>query len=335
MSEVASKMDVLPLEISESMGRAAQALCSIKVSMDMASRGYVEQEYQNDWMDMGNSCAFWGDSFLRVVVPFLDWEEAQSERFQAYVDPRHVLGASINGKPQHVRDEDVASRVERYSTDFTSSNRALYSWYKPLGILTAGEGKHRVAFMRKHGNQPIAAWVTELAYPAAKRIQLIEPTKRQDEWFALLDGRYLQVLRRPRTSLALLGAYGVKSFRWDQLDCSGLPREDLVRETVYQRRLHKPQETTREAERTLDLQELCDMMPATESAGIRLNILMLDKARFEALRYVRWPGSLLVLGLVAGSLDFPRAAEISTGLLSAAFSMVFAPMLMEWRQRGE
>ncbi|PAU66578.1 hypothetical protein BZL41_01055 [Pseudomonas sp. PIC25] len=326
-------MELLPLEIPESMERAARALCEIKVSMDMASRRYIEQEYQNDWMDMGSSCAFWGDSFLRVVVPFLDWEEVQSERFQAYVDPRHVLGASINGKPQHVRDEDVASRIEHYSTDFTSSNRALYAWYKPLGILTAREGKHRVAFMRKHGDQPIAAWVRELAYPAAKRIQLIEPTKRQDEWFALLDGRYLQVLRRPRTSQALLGAYGVKSFRWEQLN--NLPREDLVRESVYQRRLHKPQETTREADRTLDLQELCVVMSTTESADVRLNILMLDKVRFEALRYIRWPGSFLALGLISGALDFPQSTDISVGLLSAAFSMVFAPMLMEWRPRGE
>lgn len=197
MSEMAGKVGVLSLGVSDRMMGASRALCAIKFSMDMNSRYYFEQEYQNDWMDSSGTCAFWGHSFLRTVVPFLDWEESQSELFKTLVDPCYVLGASIKGKPQDVPEKEVADRIESYSTNFTWSNKAHYTWYKPLGILTAHEGKHRVAFMRTHGNKPIAAWVREQGYPDAKRIQLIEPAKRQDEWFALLDGRYLQVLQRP------------------------------------------------------------------------------------------------------------------------------------------
>lgn len=337
MSEMADKVEVLSLEVSDQIMGASRALCSIKFSMDMSSRYYFEQEYQNDWMDSSGTCAFWGHSFLRIVVPFLDWEESPSARFKALVDPRYVLGASIKGKPQHVPEEEIADRIQSYSTNFTWSNKALYTWYKPLGILTAHEGKHRVAFMRTHGNKPIAAWVDEQNYPAAKRIQLIEPARRQDEWLALLDGRYLQVLQRPYTSVALLREYGVESFRWHQL--KALPPEDLVRDTVYQRRLHKIQETIREADRTLDLRELIDVVPTQlpESGSVRLNLLMLDNLRFETLRYVRWPGSLLALSLVAklvdGVFELPAFADAANGLFCAAFAMAFAPMLMEWRRR--
>ncbi|MEN4946774.1 hypothetical protein [Pseudomonas proteolytica] len=337
MSEMADKVEVLSLEVSDRMMGASRALCSIKFSMDMSSRYYFEQEYQNDWMDSGGTCAFWGHSFLRIVVPFLDWEKSQSARFKALVDPRYVLGASIKGKPQHVPEEENADRIESYSTNFTWSNKALYTWYKPLGILTAHEGKHRVAFMRTHGNKPIAAWVDEQNYPAAKRIQLIEPARRQDEWLALLDGRYLQVLQRPYISAALLREYGVESFRWHQLKT--LPAEDLVRDTVYQRRLHKTQETIREADRTLDLQELIDVVPVQvpETVSVRLNLLMLDNLRFEVLRYARWPSSFLALSLVArlvdGVFDLPYLAEAANGLFGAAFAMALAPMLMEWRRR--
>ncbi|TWC14799.1 hypothetical protein FBY06_1258 [Pseudomonas sp. SJZ085] len=337
MSEMADKVEVLSLEVSDRMMGASRALCSIKFSMDMSSRYYFEQEYQNDWMDSGGTCAFWGHSFLRIVVPFLDWEESQSARFKALVDPRYVLGASIKGKPQHVPEEEIADRIESYSTNFTWSNKALYTWYKPLGILTAHEGKHRVAFMRTHGNKPIAAWVDEQNYPAAKRIQLIEPARRQDEWLALLDGQYLQVLQRPYTSVALLREYGVESFRWHQL--KDLPPEDLVRDAVYQRRLHKIQETIREADRTLDLLELVAVVsaPVPESKSVRLNLLMLDNLRFEALRYARWPGSLLALSLAAklvdGVFELSVFDEVANGLFCAAFAMAFAPMLMEWRRR--
>ncbi|QKG67332.1 hypothetical protein HP062_18075 [Pseudomonas sp. B14-6] len=337
MSEMADKVEVLSLEVSDRMMGASRALCTIKFSMDMSSRYYFEQEYQNDWMDSSGTCAFWGHSFLRIVVPFLDWEESQSARFKALVDPRYVLGASIKGKPKDVPEKEIADRIESYSTNFTWSNKALYTWYKPLGILTAHEGKHRVAFMRTHGNKPIAAWVDEQNYPAAKRIQLIEPARRQDEWLALLDGRYLQVLQRPYTSVALLREYGVASFRWHQL--TALPSEDLVRDTVYQRRLHKIQETIRETDRTLDLSELIDLVPAPvpENKSIRLNLLMLDNLRFEALRYARWPSSLLALCLAAklvdSILELPGFADAANGLLCAVFAMAFAPMLMEWRRQ--
>ncbi len=191
--------------------------------------------------------------------------------------------------------------------------------------------------MRTHGNKPIAAWVDEQNYPAAKRIQLIEPARRQDEWLALLDGRYLQVLQRPYTSVALLREYGVEPFRWHQL--KDLPPEDLVRDAVYQRRLHKIQETIREADRTLDLLELVAVVsaPVPESKSVRLNLLMLDNLRFEALRYARWPGSLLALSLAAklvdGVFELSGVDEVADGLFCAAFAMAFAPMLMEWRRR--
>ncbi|WP_205608065.1 hypothetical protein, partial [Pseudomonas savastanoi] len=74
-----------------------------------------------------------------------------------------------------------------------------------------------------------------------------------------------------------------------------------------------------------------------ESVSVRLNLLMLENLRFEALRYAQWPWSLLALSLVAklvdGVFEFPAFADVANGLFCAAFAMAFAPMLMEWRRR--
>lgn len=45
-------------------------------------------------MDSRSTCAYFGDSLLRLVLPFMDWERGSGDYFKAYVSPRHVLGAS-------------------------------------------------------------------------------------------------------------------------------------------------------------------------------------------------------------------------------------------------
>lgn len=91
--------------------------------------------------------------------------------------------------------------------------------------------------MRAHNQSAIAAWVREAGYPAADRLAIICPTEEHDEWLAMLDGRYLQVLRRPQTTRLLLEAYGVKhcgGARFRTPRKSGpCARKSIVSDSIY------------------------------------------------------------------------------------------------------
>lgn len=81
--------------------------------MDRHARGIIGQPFLDDWMGTWGTRAYWGGSFLRLVVLFLNWESRVGQPFQAYVDPQHVLGSSINGLPEHIAQKDVVGRIMR------------------------------------------------------------------------------------------------------------------------------------------------------------------------------------------------------------------------------
>jgi hypothetical protein len=131
--------------------------------------------------------------------------------------------------------------------------------------------------MCAHEQPAIAAWVSDASYPAPERIVMIKPTGERDEWLALLDAKYLQVLRRPRVTQKLLAAYGVKTKQWNELP--GLPNERAVRQTIYVRRLHRPPVSCAEKDRTLNLEDVCKQMQE-ESALVERSFLDLAPLRF-------------------------------------------------------
>lgn len=246
--------DLRTLELPEPLNRVVTGLCDLKLDMDRYSRGFIGQPFLDDWMGSRNTCAYCGDCLLHLILPFMAWENSSDSYFKAYVNPRYVLGASIKGLPEHIAPEMVDDKIARYANNFGSIDNACYIWVRPLGIFWAIEGKHRVAFMRAHNQSAIAAWVREASYPAADRITLIRPTDEHDEWLALLDGRYLQVLRRPQTTRVLLEAYGVKTLQWSEIP--NALDEGTVREAIYRQKLHLSPRSTDEKERTLDFEVL-------------------------------------------------------------------------------
>ncbi len=325
--------NLLELDVSAQMSSASKRLCDLKLWLDLKSRYGIYQSLQNDLMDAYNTCSFFGSSYLSYLVPFIRWNDEPIQEFEAYVDPRSVVGACINGKPDDLDEAEATKRIERYSA-FTTSNRALYCWYKPLGILVAHEGKHRVALMRKHGNKPIAAVVTEKSYPAAERIQLIKPSTKCGEWFALLDGRYLQMLPRPHLTCEYLTAYGVQTFEWRTL--TDLPPEDLIRKVVYERGLHKRPDSNAESARTLDLDDLRAQLSAlhTTSEAVsprELSILGLDGYRFDYRKFVIWPAVCLLLGTITNFFQSQVFQLASCLLLGASMAFVAAPLIMKWK----
>ncbi|OXJ06748.1 hypothetical protein [Burkholderia sp. HI2500] len=224
----------LELGVSSALEIVARGLADLKLDLDRFSLDEeTGQPFINDWFDSRTgTCAFTGHEFLQRIVPFLDHSEAMGAPFRAYVDPALVLGASIGGYPESIRGEEIAKRRARYAREFDVIylQRAEYYWIEPLGIIWAFEGKHRVAFMRAHGEPAIAAWVTRRNYLAPDRIVLVEPTEDRLTWFAILDGRYLQLVQRPALTQRLLSAYGVKTVRWR--DLADAPSEHYVRHAI-------------------------------------------------------------------------------------------------------
>lgn len=317
----AEPRDLSHLKLPKSIDRVINGLCDLKLDMDRYSRNLVGQPFLDDWMGTKNTCAYCGDSFLRLILPFMGWEDVPSYYYKAYVNPQHVLGASIKGKPEHVKPEQVNEKIARYASHFGSTDNAAYIWIKPLGIFWAHEGKHRVAFMRAHNQQTIAAWVREAIYPEADRLALIRPTDDRDEWLALLDRRYLQVLRRPQTTRLLLEAYGVKTLRWNEL--SNVPGECAVRQEIYQQRLHLSPRTTAENERTLDVEALRGREQGNHRIVTR-TVLDMEPHRFGWRRFVFYTAAFFGLGLVLSVLGHHWVRSAGFLLLGVSFGLLLS-----------
>lgn len=319
--------DLTQQALPDALTHAVTALCDLKLQMDRHARGFIGQPFLDDWMDARNTCAYFGDSLVRLVLPFLDWERDGGEYFKAYVNPRHVLGASIKGLPEHIEESEVPERIARYAQAFGSPSNAAYIWIKAMGIFWAHEGKHRVAFMRAHNQPAIAAWVREASYPAAERMVVIAPDDEQDEWLALLDGRYLQVLRRPGVSTLLLGAYGVKTLRWRAL--TGLPGEQSVRAEIGRRKLHRAPKNNAERERTLDLEEVRERLRADDERVAR-SVLELEPHRMEWRSYAAIAAVCGVLGLLLGTVGSPWLHGAGYLLMGTTLGLVLALHLMRF-----
>ena len=326
MDEV-QKPDTLLLGVSSAMACASAALCDLKLGMDRYARGYVGQPFLDDWMGTRDTCAYWGDELLRLVIPFLGWERREGKAFQAYVDPHYVLGASIKGLPEHVPEKEVPERIARYAAVFGSRDHVLYIWYKPLGIFTAHEGKHRVAFMRAHHQPTIAAWVQEANYPSASRIVVIEPEEPGEAWLAVLDGRYVQVLRRPRVSLTMLQAYGAKICRWCEL--SDVPSQARVMSEIYRRGLHQQPRTLAEEDRTLDLDGLSRRERADDEIVVR-SMHDLKPYRFVWRRYGAATAGCLTLALIMRLLPWPAMHAAAWICGGAFYGLLCGPLMLRF-----
>lgn len=318
----------LDMGVSEAMALAASQLCDLKLKMDRYARRTIGQGFLNDWMGRQGTCAFFGHTFLHLLVPFLNWERSDRPYFKAYVDPRYVLGASIKGYPEDIVDNEISKRIDSYANRFGSIDEVKYSWYKSLGILCAHEGKHRVAFMRAHNAPRIAAWVTEEDYPEPNRLALIAPRRVEEKWLIVLDNRYLQVLYRPQVSLALLQAYGVRIVSWDRQ--SEWPNEEVVRQEINRRGLDGVPESFRERDRTVDLDELHARM---RTAGIPAPMGFFEAARWDWnwRQYLMIAGSCLAIGSVMTLFELPGVRLLGWTGFGVGMGLIAALGIVQFR----
>ena len=316
--------DLRKVSIDPAMARAAAALCTLKVEIDRQARGLIGQPFLDDWMGGRNTCAYFGASFLRQLLPFIYWEKeppSVSNYFRAFVSPLYVVGASIKGLPEHVPAAEVEERINRYATYFGSQDNTCYLWFRHLGLFCAHEGKHRVAFMRHHQQPAIAAWVREASYPAADRLCLIRPEEEGDAWLAVLDHRYLQVVTRPRVTGMLLGAYGVRTVRWQDLQLD-MP-ESAARQAVQDLGLHREQSSTAEELRTLDLIDLRQVLDQDAQITSR-TVFNLAPLRLDWRRYVVVTSTCLGLATLILVAGWRPLAPLGWGLLGVATGLLLA-----------
>ena len=323
--------DTLDLQVTAHMAEASRELCDLKHHLDMISKDDAFQAFQNDWMGVSNTCAFHGDTFLSRVVPFLKSESDSPDKpYEAMVDCRYVLGASIKGRPKHIKAEDVPIKIAKYSRHHPddSLSRAEYRWYRPLGILVAHEGKHRVAFMRTHGYLPIAARVTPVGYPAPERLKLVEVTGNYRQLFAMLDNRYLQLLERPDVTRWYLNAYGVKTVYWGAL--KEMPDLALVNAAVKLA-----------GQETVDIRKLNafqkDVMNQQE--GQWLSAQSIEGYDFDLRRHLAaYLGTIAITlaACAAWALSDWQPLELGiTFLLGTCAAFVAGTWTMRWRKRPD
>ncbi|MBW9240730.1 hypothetical protein I6U33_25710 [Pseudomonas carnis] len=327
-------LNLLQSTVPDALEREVRYLCDLKITLDRLSKSGTSQALQDDWMASvrGNTCAYWPSDFMRLVLPFLNWEQDLQQRaLRAYVDPRYVVGSNIGGFPEDISDGEVWNRITKYKSDFCTPDDVLYIWYPALGIFFAHEGKHRVALMRRHEQSSIAAWVSEAKYPAAERMMIVAPSDERDEWVVVLDQRYLQVLKRPHVSIRFLSAYGVKTCHWNSVP--GLPDELRVRKAVYDRRLHREQNTTAEDERTLDLVKFSESIRQQSAVGaeeIERRVDELAPLQLKTTSFFRSVGCAAIAGGLGLIADIPAIAPGAWLLLGSAVGMLASLVVMRF-----
>lgn len=231
---------------------AIKSLATLKIKQDQLSRTQPGQEFLNDWMCAGNTCAFFPDTFMRHVLPFLYWEEETSAtRYSAMVPVELAIGASIKGFPRSIEEAGVPKRIAWYRENKARGNGASGTYIPALGVYFAHEGKHRVGFMRHHHEPLFQAEVDDLAYPSPDRLKIVTSDISSGLRYAVLDDRYLQVLLAPHTTLMILSSYGVRTLPWHHLE--GVPSEERAYRAACDQRLLTSPPDRAEKSRTLDL----------------------------------------------------------------------------------
>ncbi|RJX80337.1 hypothetical protein [Pseudomonas sp. LS-2] len=311
----------------------------MKVSLDYMCRGSGTLQVHNEATSSQqyNQVPAHPEEFLRLIVPFLNWEQAHESRpFQAFVNPSYTLGANIGGYPEDLSDTEATVRAERYARVFGSIDDAHYTWYPDLGLFAAGEGKHRVAFMLHHRQPAIATWVSEQKLPCADRFAIVRPPRTsgsaEREWLIILDRRYAQVLRRPHISRPLLAAYGVREYDWSEIKELSAERE--IWTAIYSRGLHLEQSSRDEMKRTLDLRELAEASRKVADESAEQVEWRIDQVAPLRLKVKRMICQIAAMGLVGGLcllLPSDELRSIGVGILGVAVGLLSSPILLRLR----
>lgn len=251
-------MTIPTLKINPVTAGVVRNLAKLKIEQDYLIKRQAGKVFVEQWINKRITCSLHPSSYARKIIPFLGWNDRESERAcPCFVPTEIAIGACIKGYPESIKEKDVPERIEKYRTNPHVAGAPASGDYIPqLGLYIAHEGKHRVAFMRHHNEPFFLADVSELNYPPAHRIKIVDsslPYARLS--YAVLDDRYLQLLSpAPYSSVELLASYGVEKVSWSELNA---PSERFLFDAILESGLlyNMPANTSEEA-RTFDFQKL-------------------------------------------------------------------------------
>lgn len=203
--------------LPEALERAAREFVRRKDLLDDWACTPMERWRVPVGLTSGNSGTFDPHAFVVQVLPFAGAQfsgEGVGSPAQAPVN--QTIGERWKGR----RAEGLSdAERERYRSELTDPARAdaddphaaLYTWFEPLGMVAACEGKNRVSFLRDVGEEWIPASITRRGYPSAERIQLFEvDVLGQTQVWATLDEQLVQAVPHYAIARELLQAYGVR-----------------------------------------------------------------------------------------------------------------------------
>lgn len=214
-------LPVLPNIISNDLLRAIKGFVHNKYLLDKLVReegGFCfAGELSGDGMGPQEAT-----SFYRAIFPFVPVWRENGERFSALVPTCQTLGCSWRWRNRNLTPEarkkclSLFTDPERGSFTGNSVERADFMWVEKLGLVLPNEGKNRVDFLREEQIEMIPARVSAYDYPDASRIVLYRVKLHEKyEYWAVLDGRWVERLNHPFWATPVLYAYGVpKDQQW-------------------------------------------------------------------------------------------------------------------------
>lgn len=222
-------MEQVTSSISEELRHAIE--CFIRTKRSLNDRDPKPEGFEA-WKDSlprehfidqrGGDYACWPTTTLAAILPFFDNERAPDSRPRpARVPVRRLLGSSYKWS-ENIRARSGKS-IEENIQFFTDDERATTSWehanvrlIRQLGMFyVAGEGKNRVAFLARHGQEWMPCKLDEQDYIAADKLQLLEVREGpQRTWLCVNDDRHAELIAYPELTIPLLKAYGVRMGQW-------------------------------------------------------------------------------------------------------------------------
>lgn len=100
--------------------------------------------------------------------------------------------------------------------DKEQAENTVYIFVSNLGVILSSEGENRIDFCRYHKIDKILGYVYDMEYPSADRLTIYTSNYFSNlyslnaPYLAVLDNRYIQVVKHFDYALPLLQAHGVK-----------------------------------------------------------------------------------------------------------------------------
>ena len=268
----------------------------------------------------GEAFGFWPDSyhipgpfsFFTKVFPLSSYDDRE-RGVPALVPALRTIGDAHARHPEEMppdeKDATLAFLQHQDRTVWGNDECATYTWIKPLGLFLAGEGKNRVSLFQRNGIEWIPACVNSVDYPSADRIVLYTTEEAQlKQCWAVLDGRWVELVASPAWVVPVLHAYGVtERKRWP----AALPPLAAIRRAYAEISEQRP-----DSKPCIDL-HVVQARDTWESEQILVSPFSRMPAR-KRLRWIAAIASTALIGLVLLSIGHTWLTYVAIAMLASA-----------------